>query len=185
MVLPWPSRWRHWKRWDVNVICMYMRPVTNKCRCPITPYLSPYNTYTFFPDEPNFLRSNKALWPSDSRWSHISVGLKLTFQGQFNQVEKLAEISRIHAELRLTSCAPLSCSDLWFGAESCSSVFGDFVKWVNNPGTLSSFGDPKHSGFHQTAAAALPPCSPQPRRLFSVFEVKRLSSRLSSARLLN
>lgn len=133
-----------------------------------------------------FLRSHKPLRPSDSRWSHISVGLKLTFQGQFNQVEKLAEISGIHAELRLTSRAPLSCSDLRFGAESCSSVFGDFVKWVNNPGTLQpcSFGDPKHSGFHQPAAA-LPPCSPQTRRLFSVFEVKRLSSLLSSARPLN
>lgn len=93
--------------------------------------------YFFFLMNQIFLRSNKALWPSDSRWSHISVGLKLTFQGQFNQVEKLAEISGIHAELRLTSCAPLSCSDLRFGGERCSSVFGDFVKWVNNPGTLS------------------------------------------------
>lgn len=116
-----------------------------------------------------FLRSHKPLWPSDSRWSHISVGLKLTFQGQFNQVEKRAEISGIHAELPLTSCAPLSRSNLQFGAESCSSVFGDFVK---NGSTIQacSFGDPKHSGCHlPAAAAAFPSCSPQPNTAFLSF----------------
>lgn len=126
-------RWRHFyvyeKRKQLNV------DVQSRRVCPLKILF----TFFFFPDEPLnlFLRSHKPLWPSDSRWSHISVGLNLTFQGQFNQLEKLGVVSGIHAELLLTSGAPFSCADLRFWDESCSSAFGDFVKWVNNPGALS------------------------------------------------
>lgn len=145
--------------------------------------------YFFFPDEPNFPPQSQASLTIRQQVEPYLCRIKTDFS---RSVQPSGETGRNlrdsrRAAIDILRPVELLWSAIW-GWKLLVCVWRFCKMGQQSRHTQPcSFGDPKHSGFHQpaAAAAALPPCSPQPRRLFSVLEVKRLSSLLSSARPLN
>lgn len=137
--------------------------------------------YLFFPDEPSFSPQSEAALALRQQVEPHLCRIKTDFS---RSVQPAGETGRIftqscdwhrsvaqicHLGMRV---APLCLEILWNGS-TMQTHSAMFVQW------------PKNSGFPLPAAAAVPHCSPQLRRVSSVLKVKRLSSPLRSVRPVN